>query len=99
MNRNPSPREQFIKDSKAVAEFNELMDSQVLCNALDAALLEYQRRLSKATIADLGGCASTHFRAVGAQEYLDLLRNFCESQVIPAPAGQPNLNTNQPRKN
>lgn len=91
MNRNPSPRETFMNDTKRVSGHNALLDQTEFHDAIQTCLLEYQRRLAAATISDLGGCASTHFRSVGAVEFVNLLLNLCESQVIPATTDRMNL--------
>lgn len=82
MNYNPSPREDFIKSPANVKAHHAQVESQDLRTSLFVALLEYHRRQTRLSSPDLGGCAACHLRSQGAQEFVDLFLNLCETQQV-----------------
>ena len=84
MNYNPSPRAVFCEANDRVSSHHNLVESDQLRKSIDVALLEYQQRLSRLTVTDLGGAATCHLKMMGVQEFLELFYNLCEtSQVTP----------------
>lgn len=94
MNYNPSPREDFIKDPLRVKEHHQLVEDSFLRRSLEVALLEYQRRQTRLSAPDLGGCAACHLRVQGAQEFLEVFLNLCETSQVTPRVDSTNLSSN-----
>lgn len=86
MNFNPSPKSEFIKDAKAVANHHTLVENDILRNSLNVALMEMSRRLTANPPTDLGGAGASYLRLLGAQEFLHEFLNLAER---PAPVERP----------
>lgn len=94
MNYNPSPREDFIKSSENVKAHHAVVESAALRTSLFVSLLEYHRRQTRLSAPDLGGCAACHLRAQGAQEFVELFLNLCETQQAAPRTDATNLPSN-----
>lgn len=94
MNYNPSPREEFCKDSKNVTEHHEVVECDNLRRSINVALLEYQRRTAMLTTPDIGSCASCHLKMQGVHEFVTLFYNLCETSESPPRPSSMNLTGN-----
>ena len=103
MNRNPSPKTEFLKIKDAVAGHAALLDNPYFQNSLSTALMEFQRGLSmKVPVDNFNACASGHLMMVGAQDFINILLNLSETQVLETRKDTGNLPGNVstlPRKN
>lgn len=103
MNRNPSPKSEFLKNKDAVAGHTALLDNPYFMGSLNVALFEYQRQISMRVPADnFNACASGHLMMVGAQDFINTLLNLAETAVVETRKDVGNLPGNvsaMPRKN
>jgi hypothetical protein len=82
MQRNPSPRSEFLSSADAVKAHHELIESPALAVALEVTMSEMQRRAAVGTDAtNFNQCAASHLRMLGAQEFMDVLLNLAETEV------------------
>ncbi len=90
---NPTPKARFVSDPKRVADHRSMVRSIEFTSATDMALMEYQRTLSQLELKDMTMAAGAHLRMLGAQEYLQVLRNLGEKpQISLLTKDQDNLN-------
>jgi hypothetical protein len=73
-----------------LSKHRTLVDSPELQRALDFAMLEYQARIL-ATTSDTAGAAPGFFRLLGAQEFVQTLRNLSEKPPTPVIVDKDNL--------
>lgn len=101
MNKNPSPKSEFLKDSVKVKNHSLLVDNPVLQDSIAIALSEMQRRAAQNTPPEnFNACAASHLRLLGAQDFLDILLNLAESTPASTRTDTANLASNVPtRKN
>ncbi len=81
LNFNPTPKAVFQADSKRMRLHLGLLESPQLSDSLSVAMLEYQRRLAKAS--DLNEAAAAHFKMVGVVDFIDVFLKLAE-QTAPA---------------
>ena len=77
-NVNPSPKEQFLKNSNLVGAHREMIQSEAFSQSEKFALLQFARDLSKKATADPSVAAANHFALIGAHQFLDVFRNLGE---------------------
>lgn len=92
MNYNLTPKEEYLQDSKQVADHRVLVENLILRRALKTALSQYERKLSGMQVADLGSGCMLFMKFQGAHEYLETLYNLCETTTpssVPDPVNLP----------
>lgn len=103
MNRNPSPKSEFLKNRDALAGHAALLDNLYFHTSLNVALGEFQRQLSmKVPVDNFNACASGHLMMVGAQDFINTLLNLAETPSVEGRKDVGNLPGNvasMPRKN
>lgn len=67
------------------------MDQQALDRAIDFALLQYQRDLASEGRDNFNLAASAHFKMMGAQEFLNVLRHLAHQPSAPTIVDRDNL--------
>ena len=85
---NPTPRARFQSSSDNISKHRNLIGTHEFQRAIDLALLQYALDLSK-TEASLA--SATHWRLLGAQEFIFTLRNLAEMPQHVTTAPPPNL--------
>jgi hypothetical protein len=75
---NPSPKTLFRSNAVRVKNHLSAIQSQVLRESIDVALLEYQRKLAINTNEQNGGAAAM-FKIKGALEFVDELLRLGEA--------------------
>ena len=93
-NYNPGPREEFARTSENVPRHHTVVENPAVRDGLKVALLEYHRRQTKLSAPDLGGCAACHLRSQGAEEFVELFLNLCETQQASPRVDTTNLASN-----
>lgn len=97
MNKNPSPKSEFLKNTDAVNGHSRLMDDPYFLNSLDTSLAEMQRQVSMNCPADnFNACAAGHLRMLGAQDYIHILKNLGEATPATVARDTSNLPGNLP---
>jgi hypothetical protein len=81
--KNPTPKQRFADSPLRVTKHRAMIESEAFEAAVDFAMLEYERQLSMIPFDNFNACAAAHLRKVGAHEFLQLLRNLCETAVAP----------------
>lgn len=76
---NPTPKQEFLTDGKAVTAHRNLMQMPPLQHSIRAALAQYQRELFSRIAADGNTAAANHYKAQGAHEFINTLLNLAES--------------------
>lgn len=103
MNRNPSPKSEFLKCKEQVTALAALLDNPYFPVILQVALSEFQRQISvRVPVDNFNACASGHLMMVGAQDYINTLLNLGETQTLETRRDVGNLPGNvpsAPRKN
>lgn len=103
MNRNPSPKSEFLKNKDLVGGHAALLDNVYFNQSIACALQEYQRQLAlRIPVDNFNGCASGHLMMMGAQDFINTLLNLGETAVAEARKDVGNLPGNVstlPRKN
>ena len=84
---NPTPKKRFTDSPANISKHRDMIASGAFERAVDFALLQYQSQLSQIDLVNLNLAASAHLRMVGAQEFIQVLRNLCESVTV-----QPRVN-------
>jgi len=80
--RNPTPKERFVADKKAVTAHVNVFSLEPAQRSIDVALLQYQRRLTSNEEVD---ARDLYNRIKGAQEFVATLLNLAENpQPVPA---------------
>lgn len=77
---NPTPKARFQESVDNVKKHRDLVQLREFERACDFALLQYQANLSK---VPLNEASATHFRLIGASEFIQVLRNLSESAELP----------------
>jgi hypothetical protein len=96
MNYNITPKDEFCKDARAVADHHVLVENPIVRRSISSALAEYHRRQCRQQANDLGGAAYCFMRMQGASELVDLLYNLAESTSEVRAADSVNLPGNIP---
>jgi len=91
MNYNPSARSELLADSKSVEAHRKMVQDPVVRRGISAALAHASRLYGMSNPPDMGGCATAHLRHAGAQEFVELFYNLCETSVATAKADSTNL--------
>lgn len=91
INYTPTPKQQFLEQTKQVAEHRNLMQNSSLRMSFNMALLQYQHNLM-AGMSDASGAAASSFKLKGAAEFLNTLIMLGEQmpQVDPSKIEQLN---------
>lgn len=89
MNVNPSPKTRFQSIKKNISDHRDMIASQTFQTSSDHALMEYAGILAK---LPLGEAAASHFKMMGAQEFLQTFRNMGEMPTPVSPRIVDNLN-------
>lgn len=76
---NPTPKQEFLTDGKAVTAHRNLMQMPPLQHCIRTALAEYQRELFRRIAADGNAAAANHYKAQGAHEFINTLLTLGES--------------------
>lgn len=97
MSPNPSPKELFLNDNKAVTAHKNLVQSDVFQRSIETALLQMQRDLAASRVTDVGSAAAAHFCMVGAQQFVATLRTLADTSRPPATKDVDNLPGNVSR--
>ena len=84
---NPTPKKRFADTPATISKHRDLIASREFERAIDFAFLQYQSQLTQIDLVNLNLAASAHLRMVGAHEYVQVLRNLCESVTV-----QPRVN-------
>jgi hypothetical protein len=76
---NPPPKKRFQESEQRIKDHRDLVQSPAFEQALDFALLQYQSQLAQVDLQNFNLAASCHLRMLGAQEFVQVLRNLAES--------------------
>lgn len=90
---NPSPKARFMLTKAYVETHRNLIFRDDLQRGLDYALLEYQRVLCEQR-SDMSGAAANHFKLMGAQELIHVLKTLAETPRMPTVVPEGNLKHN-----
>ncbi len=82
--KSPNPKLRFQESADNVSKHRDLIASREFQRAADFALLQYEVILSNTPLDNFNMAASAHFRLLGAQEFLQVLRTLGETQSAPA---------------
>lgn len=89
---NPTPKAAFQESAQNISKHRDMIASGEFGRAAMFALLEYQRILCQNTPPEnFNFCAASHFKMLGAQEFLHTLRNLAESPKVPVIVPDGNL--------
>lgn len=80
---NPTPKQEFLTDGKAVTAHRNLMQMPPLQHSIRAALAQYQRVMADRRVTEGNLAAMNHFKAQGAQEFISTLITLAESPTSP----------------
>jgi hypothetical protein len=82
---NPSPKTRFQENKNFVEQHRKLIERSDLQVSLDYAMLEYQKQL--VATGSLGGneAAASHFRMLGAHEFVQVFKLLAEQVQQPVP--------------
>lgn len=89
VNRNPTPKEQFLSNKKVVEAHNSMMQSVQMDISINTALLQYAHDLMVKTPESMPGAG--HYKLVGAMEFVRVLRTLSETATNPKAADRDNL--------
>ena len=81
-NYNPTPKEVFCSKPQNVTEHHVLVENDIIRRSLDAAMAQYTRVQASQQVADLGSGCMAFMRLQGAQEFVHLFYNLCETQQV-----------------
>lgn len=87
---NPTPKQRFQLSSKAISDHRNMVQSPTFQMALDFALLQYGADLTLQR-SDANLAAASHFRLMGAHEFIHTLRNLAEMPPRLPQEKEPNL--------
>lgn len=79
---NPNPKQAFRASGVKVSNHRKTMESPILRESLDTALLHYQFLLAGST-QDSNGAAAAMFKIKGALEFIDVLYRLSEAPSAP----------------
>lgn len=103
MNRNTSPKAEFLKNAAFVKLHHEIIEHPGLQYGLQVTLLEMQRQAANNTPpGEFNSCAASHLRMLGAQDFIAMFLNLAETFEAAAKPASMNLPGNvsqMPRKN
>lgn len=92
---NPTPKQSFQESSDNISKHREMIVSRSFERGIQYALSEYQLFLSRANPNE---AMLSHFKHVGAQEFIAVLRNLAEKPqpivVVPKPSDNLQGNVN-----
>lgn len=77
---NPSPKARFLNDRDLHSAHRTFTESESLQRCFDYALLSYMARLSALPMNESG---ATHFRIMGAQEFIQEFRKLSATELTP----------------
>ena len=80
--KNPTPKQQFLADSKGVTAHNNIMQMPQIQASLNMATLEYQRRLFM-EVKDGNAAAAAALKVSGALEFVDVLIKLGTAPTAP----------------
>lgn len=86
-----SPKQRMVEDAPRVSSHRDMLASEEFNQSIEAALLEYQRFLASITSDNFNAFAAAHLKMVGAQEFVRVLFELCETPTPRAPAPTRNL--------
>lgn len=89
-NLNDSPKTRFQQSADNVSKHNALVTSRDFQRACDFSMLQYQAYLASQSV-DGNGAAASHFKMLGAQEYLATFRTLGSQPQIPKVLDRDNL--------
>jgi hypothetical protein len=81
-NVNPTPKQEFMENSKFVSMHREMMQQPMMYVSIQYALLQYQREMANVRAIDGNAAATSFFKIQGALEFVDLLRKLGETPEI-----------------
>lgn len=82
MNRNPTPKAEFLRLPSLVKAHHELIELPSLQVGLNTALMEMQRRAAAGTdTTNFNFCAASHLRLLGAQDFIEIFLNLAETMA------------------
>lgn len=103
MNYNPTAKSEFIKNENVCKIHRSLVERPELRAGINVAMLEMSRQICNNAPADnMGACAASHLRMLGAQDFAQIFLNLAETEVAPRRVETGNLPGNvsqMPRKN
>ena len=102
MNKYPSPKSEFVKESSTVTQHNRLIEQPSFVRAIEVAKAEYARRLNAMAMAPEQPAAANNGallfqRLQGVEDFCFILFNLAEPIQQPTKATD-NLNLEQPKK-
>lgn len=81
--KNPTPKQRFLQNTRAVKDYVAILDSESFNTATDLAMLEYQQTLARQTTDALTASAAG-FKLKGALEFLQLLKTLPDTHPVTA---------------
>lgn len=84
-----TPRQRFKESQSNLADHRRMVESDAFERAADYALMEYTMILGR---TPEGLAAAAHFKSVGAQEFLLILKTLAETPQIPRGTAPASLN-------
>lgn len=82
LNVNPTPKAEFMENSKFVSMHREMMQQPMLGVSIQYALLQYQRDMANVRALDGNAAAQSFFKLQGAIEFIDTLRKLAETPEL-----------------
>lgn len=79
MNYNPSPKSEFIKNPEKLKRHHEIVQNPDVREHIAIALQEVTRRLADGAPPEMGACAASHLRCLGAHDFVEVFLNLAET--------------------
>lgn len=90
---NPSPKTRFQEQKALVDQHKRLIERNDLQTSIDYALLQYQSQLvGMSDVLNGNSAAASHFRLLGAHEFIQVFKTLAEQHVPTVVKPQDNLN-------
>lgn len=89
--RNPSPKDEFIANKKAIDAFNDIFSRRETQLCIQTALAQHARTLTAQRVIDGTTAAANHFKLQGAHELVNILMNLGEKPISLTKAVPDNL--------
>jgi len=89
---NLTPKARFQQSENSLSAHKRMIESKEFERAADFAMLEYQRAVMQSPAGPGDSPGANYFRLLGAQEFLQQLRNLADQHQPVPRIMDPNLN-------
>jgi hypothetical protein len=86
-----TPRERFLQSNTRISDHKAMVESAVFVTATEAAMLEFIQGMTRGVANTQDACA-LGYEIVGAQNFLNCLRQLTDNETPPKRAVPGNLN-------